>query len=360
MKRFLLHTISALLLLAITPAYGQQTKMLSADKATDYGLAYSLPVTALKIDVIVKQTESVPGPYYQYAKRYLGRESVITEPSQTINVENVNVQSFGVPGSTKYVMQLKPGALTRICVSEDGMLTAINTENEIAVPASPAAPVNTPVPDMDEYLKYVDSDFLASISSARRAEMLAQTIMEIRDSRLSLSRGTAETMPVDGRQLELMLQSLEQQENALVRAFTGYTHTSYSSGSYTVIPDSTAAGSRMTVCRLSNEAGLLDGNAYAGDPLYLEIGAATDIQWPLNARGEEKELPKDGVIYSLPAASVIKLIYRGNTIFSNEQEFSQFGRTFALDPKLFTDRKAPSCATFSPVTGALLTLETMK
>ena len=51
--------------------------------------------------------------------------------------------------------------------------------------------------------------------------MLAESLMEIRDSYLSLTRGTADNMPTDGRQLELMLNSLHDQESALTAAFTG-------------------------------------------------------------------------------------------------------------------------------------------
>lgn len=41
--------------------------------------------------------------------------------------------------------------------------------------------------------------------------MLAESLMEIREAKVSLTRGTAETMPTDGRQLELMLESLRHQ-----------------------------------------------------------------------------------------------------------------------------------------------------
>ena len=39
---------------------------------------------------------------------------------------------------------------------------------------------------------------------------------------------------------------------------------------------------------------------------------------------------------------------------------AQFGIPFALDPSLFTNKKAPACATFDPATGALIKLGEMK
>lgn len=341
-------------------ASAQQTRLLSADKNTDYGIAYALPQTALRINVEATLVKSVPGPYRQYASRYLGQTDIISAPSLTAEIDAVEVTTYGVPGGRKYVMQLKPGALTQVCVDADGMLLAINKEAEAPKPEAAPVAVNSREPDMDEYLQYVDADFLSSQSSARRAEMLAQTIMEIRESRLSLSRGTAETMPADGRQLELMLQSLQQQEEAMVRAFTGYTYTSKAAASYSLTPDSISQPSRTVVCRLSPAAGLQDADSYAGEPLYLSIGQPEEPEWPLNVKGEPKELPRDGVMYNMPAPAKVEIIWRGRKLYESELSFGQFGKPFALDPKLFTDKKAPSAATFDPVTGALLEIETIK
>lgn len=340
-------------------AYAQQTRMLSADKSTDYGIAYSLPVTAIQVDVTATTTVRRPGPYRQYAGRYLGKADIISEASQQSAVAGVRVSTYGVPGDSKYVMQLKPGAVASVCVDEDGMLLAINTEAEApAVSRTDVLPAGSE-PDMDEYLKYVDADFLASLSSAKRAEMLAQTIMEIRESRLSLSHSTAETMPADGRQLELMLQSLETQEKALTRAFTGYEYTATETRSYSVIPD-TVQPSRTILCRLGNHSGLTDADTPVGEPVYLDLSSVRRMEWPVNAKGEPKVLPKDAVRYALPATAKVSVVWRGNTLYSHDLQFAQLGDVFGLDPKLFSDKRSPSMALFDPVTGALTSIELVK
>ena len=38
-------------------------------------------------------------------------------------------------------------------------------------------------------------------------------------------------------------------------------------------------------------------------------------------------------------------------------DLAQLGTTFGIDPDLFTHKKTPMQATFSPITGALLSLE---
>lgn len=336
----------------------QQTRILSADKNNEYGLVYSLPVTEIVVEAACEITTGVPGPYKQYAKRYLGKESIVKEDFSRARITDIKIFTRGIAGEDKYLMQLKPGALTNLCVAEDGMLLSINTE--VTTPTKTSSlHINEaiPEPDIEEYLQYVDADYLASLSSAKRAQMLAETIMEIRESRLSLSRGTAETMPTDGRQLEIMLASLEQQEQALTRAFNGYEYTTVSTGRYVVRPDSAWTDEeRRVIFRLNESDGLCDANDYSGEPIYLSLRDIEIPEMPVGPKGEPKAFPKDGVVYTLPGSSSVVLEYKGETIAEEQMEFAQFGIKAALDPKLFTDKRSPSCAIFNPDTGALLRL----
>lgn len=359
MKRYM----SALMLVvaAVLGASAQQTKMLTAEKANEYGIIYSLPVTQLTVEADCQVTTWVPGPYMQYAKRYLGGGEVVTQRRSSVALGDVSLQTGGVASDKKYLMQLKAGALTEVCVSSDGMILAINTQAQEPEPFEPGDGISgEKEPDIDEYLQYVDADYLSSLSSAKRAEMLAQTIMEIRESRLALSRGTAETMPTDGRQLELMLQSLETQEKALTRAFTGYSYTVTQTRHWTLTPDSLMLQDRQTLFRLSDTEGFVDADDYSGEPVYLTLQLVQTPEMPLDAKGEPKAFPKDGVAYALPGTASVAVTYKDRQVTSGQFDFAQYGLVYGLDPKLFSDKKAPSMATFDPATGALLRLETVR
>lgn len=348
------------------PMNGQQTKMLTADKHNEYGLVYTLPNTMLEIEVTATRTVNKAGKYYQYAKKYLGTDQVIKSDSENWLITDVKVNRYGVPDEEEqYLMQLKPGALTSICVDNSGMLLAINkeitlpgnnimTRSDGEVENARGARRNgngkEEKTDMQEYLKYVDEDFLASQSSAKQAQMLAESLMEIRESKVALTRGTAETMPTDGRQLELMLASLAHQEASITAAFCGTTETEKVTRTYNFMP---TEDGKTILFRMSDFCGFVGPDDLSGEPVYIAVKVGREPELPVDAKGESKKLPKDAVIYSIPGSATISLSYLGKNLYGKELEFSQFGIKFGLAPSLFSDKKAPSFAVFDPATGAL-------
>lgn len=53
------------------------------------------------------------------------------------------------------------------------------------------------------------------------AELVAKEIYNIRESKNALVRGQADNMPKDGAQLKLMLDHLDEQEQAMTEMFSG-------------------------------------------------------------------------------------------------------------------------------------------
>lgn len=347
----------SVLTLASAPAdsIAQQTRLLTADRHNEYGLVYSLPLTALRIEVTARHTVSKAGPFHQYAKKFIATDRVISSDSEKWEITSVSVSPFGIKdSSTQYLMQLKPGATTYIGVAEDGMLLSVNCRPRLPETSSRVAPAPVVQQFADnEYLQYVNEDFIASQSTVKQAQMLAESLMEIRDAKVSLTRGTADAMPTDGRQLELMLNSLAHQEGALTAAFTGTVTEEIVYRTFTFVPEQEG---RSVLFRISDFAGFVDADDYSGSPVYADVRITNEATLPVDSKGEEKKLPKDAVMYNLPGSAEIILTSMGKTLYEGEHEFAQFGVRFGLNPTLFTDRKQPSCAEFDPSTGALISI----
>lgn len=341
--------------LAASSAMAQSTKVLTAEKSNDYGLVYSLPTTALEIEVTATHQVGKKGPFYLYAKKSIGAEKAISEDFEKWTITDVKVRPYGVSDSgTQYLMQLRPGALTSITVDQNGMLLAINKDVEakpIAKAANGKAEGKVKWPTGNEYLEFVDEEFVASKSSAKQAQLLAESLMEVREAKLALTRGTADAMPSDGKQLELMLASLGQQEAALNAAFTGSEAIETVTRSFTYVPE---GESKDILFRMSDFAGFVDADDLSGDPVYIQIEPINEAALPVDAKGEPKKLPKNAVIYNIPGSAQVTISSFGKKLYGKEIQMSQFGMTFGLDPALFTDKKEPSFAVFDPVTGALL------
>lgn len=352
MKAFYLALALTFIGTSLLPA--QQTKVLSADKHNEYGLVYSLPITALEVTVTAEKETLIAGPYAKYAKKYLANDHIVSQSDEVWTITDINVAPYGaIDPDSKYLMQLKPGATAFIGVAQDGMLLTINKEP----PAQTQAPLMlerpAPAPNKltgKEYLKYVDEDFIASQSTAKQAQMLAESIMEVRDAYISLTRGTADNMPTDGRQLELMLNSLKDQEEAMTAAFTGSSYKETVRRTYTYVPEEDGT---EILFRFSDFKGFCAPDDYAGAPVQIRVNITAEGSLPTDDKGVEKQLPKDAVRYCIPGNAQVTIAFDGKTLYNRELEFSQFGVVFGLSPALFTDKKAPSYAIFSPVTGGL-------
>lgn len=345
--------LAATALCLAIPATAQQTRTLTADKHNEYGLVYTLPVTAVRFDVTARHTVSHAGPYFQYAKKYIGTDKVVKEDSEHWEILSVKATPVGIPDTeNEYLMQLKPGALTSICVADDGMLLAIN--RDVDAPAAPEMPEDTRLKSEvgpRDYLQFVNEDFLASQSSAKQAQMLSESLMEVRDAKISLTRGTAETMPTDGRQLELMLNSLSQQEASMTAAFLGTVESQTVTRSFVFTPGEPG---RSVLFRMSDFAGFVAADDYSGEPVYVNVKVTRRGEMPVDDKGDEKKVPRYAVIYNIPGAATVSLSHSGKTLWSGDLECSQYGIQFGLQPTLFSDRKARSYAVFDPATGALV------
>lgn len=351
--------IAIIFLLTASSGWAQSTKVLNAEKSNEYGLIYSLPTTALEVEVTASHTVAKKGPFFPYAKKSIGASNAVAEDFEKWEIKEVKVRPYGVADSeTQYIMQLRPGALTSITVDANGMLLAINKDVEYPGSKNSLHTATEKVnwPSGNEYLQFVNEDFVASKSSAKQAQLLAESLMEMRDAKLALTRGTADPMPADGKQMEIMLASLNEQENALMAAFIGNMTTELVTRKFSYVPE---AEGKNVLFRISEFAGFVDADDLSGDPVFIQIQAVNQATLPLDLKGEPKKLPKNAVIYNIPGSAQVSISMLGKNLYDKEIQMSQFGMTFGLDPSLFTDKKEPSYAIFDPVTGALLEIRSM-
>lgn len=341
-------TLAACLLAiaALTPAQ-------AADNDGE-GLNYFLPKTAIRMAVLVEKTTFEPGQLARYADLYFHTQAG-TVKDATYRIAGISFTAEGVPDSTKhYTLTVdKKHSLFSIDCTPSGVLKAINTQG--STPASPAPfrpAAKTALPNPHDYMS---QDILSAGNEEKMAQMVAQEIFDIRDSRNQLSRGEADFMPQDGEQLRLMLAQLNTQEAALMQLFTGRTSVDTTETIVTFVPE---PGVQKSVAfRFSKKLGMTDADDLAGTPYYIYVDDEHIIPTLPDAAQEGRKQKDDLVIgVNLPGKIKVRLSADSQTVAAFDTYAAQYGHTETLSGAIF-GKKMTARLVLDTVTGNIVSLK---
>lgn len=354
MRRFL----STLFVISCSLHVFSQTLVASYHSGvTSEGAIYYLPKTALRITVQVERSSFTPGEFCKYAERYLRMKDVITEPAINYSIITIQQEPVAVADTSK-CYAIKFDARTSACnvrLSADGILLGINTDDKIATPWSSA--VNQKKNGRKELINprsYLSEEILAAGSTAKMAELIAQEIYEIRESRNLLTRGQADYMPKDGEQLRLMLNKLEEQNLALTSLFTGVTVSDTTEYTFTITPNKDIEN--QILFRLSDKLGIVDADDLAGVPYYINIDNLKTVPPVEVIDPKKKQKQANGVYVNIPGKLRSTISNVQGMMVSNEFPAGQFGNVELLSGALFNKRYTTHLQ-LHPISGAVEKLQ---
>ena len=315
------------------------------------GVNYALPATGIRAEVTVRKVTFTPGEYAKYAERFLHIQNAGTQQQVVQSIESINISQYGEPDSTKYyTVKMKDKTIAPMAqLTENGILVSIN--KTVDLPQPQTAQHKSTSHRLDSR-KYFTSEMLSASSTTKMAELAAQEIMDIRESKNALRRGTMETMPKDGASLNILLKELNAQEDALLQLFTGYSDTLTYSETYSIMP--TADVDKCVFFRFSSKLGLLDDDDLAGNPYYISITDQHTV--PLPTEAEQKKRKITGIVYNMPSVANVKVFTNTSTLYDKDLPFAQFGTIDVLANTLF-GKESTTSVTFNPVTGGLVKIE---
>ncbi|MCM1108671.1 MAG: DUF4831 family protein [Clostridium sp.] len=345
--------ISALATLLSLSAHAQTDVSAYRPGVTLDGVTYFLPKTALRITVTAEKSVYTPGDFNKYADRFLRLKQVSGEAHTLWTIKHITVEPYGVPDPGKvYSIKLnKRTVAPNVTLSEEGILLAINTEGTEEV--LPPLPARVPAPARPNPRDYMNQEMLTAGSTLKIAELVAQEIYDIRDSRNALVRGEADNTPKDGPQLKLMLDQLNMQETALTSLFKGTTDVSTEVFSLDFIPEEETE--RTVLFRFSQRLGLVDTDDLAGEPVYICVKDLQSTPAPTEDEKIQKKKQKmeTGVYYNIPGRASIRIFNGGGTTFcTKDVNLGQFGNTEILSNVLF-DKQATTQVTFFQSNGGV-------
>ena len=348
-KLFIPLVCCALPLLSVA----QDMVKLVPDKFNEYALNYYLPYTVADIEFVATKTVCKAGPYYKYAKKYLGVTDIVTEDSETWAIERVCMVPRGIADTeNRYQLTFKSGQTPYIYVNPDGLIYSINAEPEIADLSCP--PVAPDEPDSIDVSKVFSEELLMSGSIAKMAEVAAKQIYRIRESRLDLLTGDVDKMPADGDSFKLIIAQLDAQEAALTALFLGTKSVERVVKRVEYCPEDDVESEILF--RFSDFLGFVDADDLSGAPVSISVTVTEKGEYPVDNKGNIVELPKKALAYTIPGKAVIAISYDGRTYVEEELPIAQLGVVYGLGSSWFVDKKAPANAVFDATTGALLRL----
>lgn len=203
----------------------------------------------LRVDY--KEITTERGPLYQYAHRYLNAGQVITEDGTVYVLENV-------------------------CI------VAEKPEME------PVAPVEGQQEKTVARQAPLSEDAILAGSTMKMAECVAKQIYRLREARVNTLSGETDHMPADGMSMQLVLTTLNEEEEKLTALFVGTT--TVTEHSLYIVCDSLQEGKNVAL-RFSKIAGPVDKDDLSGEPIRVELKVEKERQQVIDENAKKKTPP---------------------------------------------------------------------
>ena len=360
-KLMSLRSILLFFILSSSPFIYSQTEVTPFRPGiTTEGVNYFLPKTVFEVVVIAEKTQVVPGEFAAYADRYLRLKDVPTIETTEWELKSLSILSYGIPDSTKaYTIKLRSKtSAPLVSLTEDGLLIAINTP---ATPDSlPPLPQAVPAPSPLQPRDYMTQEILAAGSTAKMAQLTAEAIYDIRESRGAILRGEADNTPKDGAQLQLMLNGLQRQEEALSSLFKGQrlTSTEVLTFDYEPPTDLSNVGQQQILCRFSRRLGLVADDDLSGEPIYITIQSLHNLPEPVDDPdvAKKKARMEQGVYVNQPLRTRVTVATPRRALCTTDIPIAQLGTTEVLSDALF-NKQSETHVTLHQHTGSVKRLE---
>lgn len=344
-----LLSIAFLACISAMPAAAQTNVTPYTPGITPAGITYFLPKTSVRFVVKATRTTHHPGEYAAYAERYLGQANATLTAYDEWTLDDVSLVVYGTPDTSQaYTIDLNPKSTAPIVtLTPDGRLLSINTETPLPAPLEGAKVEKVPTEHISAG-DFLTPEMLRATSVAKKAELAAQEIYDIRENRSLIAKGQADFNPTDGTQLQLMLQELDRSERALTSLFTGYSEGEHHTYVVDYTPEKAVSGQQLF--RFSRHLGLVDADDLAGEPYMISVADETTLPAPVV---DPKAKPKvlNDVRYRIPGRAHITLATNQRTVYEASVPVAQFGRVEHLGGELFVAKKVMTHVRLNDVTG---------
>jgi hypothetical protein len=330
----------------------QVTQLGQEPKDTEAKFLYALPQTVLKVELTVREERSVPGPYWEYAEKYLGLKEVVKKNSSRWSIWDVaigehsemdpkhfyslNVIEGNFDGSSllPYLQQgvvLKGSETIHESVKGNGLQSThkanyvryedlgVNNNFEERTETM----YKTIVTDTSFVEVPVQRTVVEQKSSSTKAKEAADLLLELRTRRFEMLTGEYEVYP-DGEAMGASIQKLDQMEASYLSLFTGKTITKVMKRTWFIVPESGVNSSTYSLDIFSDLLGFVPEELMEGKAMQVVIQPLG-----LTTRAGDyfsmATVPGNSLIYRIPDVAELKVLLGEETLAIHRISIYQSG-----------------------------------
>jgi len=388
MKNIMIKITGIILLLFLASCQTTQTGITTRHVTrldaghSQQGFYYALPRNIITLEVTIVKTDEIPGPFAQYAEKYLSLENVIETPGTKYEISEANFLTHTEPDPDEfYFIEVDPlingESPFSIRLSESGTILAIN-DNSSGYNLLNTSPENNQQgyfgsePTFNHFIENNLQEKIDTIvervrmdtvtierktlrrtwvekTSEVRAREVADYILRIRDKKFDMISGFAE-ITYDREAIQYMNDQMKEMENNYLELFTGITTESATKYRFHFLPEKNENLFSDTLFFFNETLGLHRRPTTSSKPVVLKVEKdRTTRQMGVFLMNQNAEAPK-GIFYRIPEHAHTALELDNQTLASSRLLISQLGKITSLPPE---DYKI----VFYPNSGAIKSVE---
>jgi len=313
---------------------------------------YALPRSVLKVELTVREEISVPGPYWEYAERYLGLKEVVKKNSSRWNIWDVAVEehsemdplqyyslnvlegNFDASSFTPYLQQGVVLAGTEITheSAKGNLLQSTHKANYISYEdlgisdnfeERTETMYKTIVTDTAFVQVPVQRTVVEQKSASTKAREAADFLLELRTRRFEMLTGEYEVYP-DGEAMGAAIRKLDQMEDAYLSLFTGKTITKIMTRTWFIVPRAGVNPSTYALDHFSEQLGLVPENLMEGKPLEVVV-EPLGLTQKAGDYFSMANIPGNSLIYRIPDVTELKILLGDEVLSTHRISIYQSG-----------------------------------
>lgn len=320
---------------------------------TSKGMVYTLPATNLQVTVTAEHRVYVPGPYSQYAKKYLGIDNVPSQGESEWSMVSFGISEGSVPDmNALFVVEMNSeNSIGYLTLSSKGLVipihkaqfqsnSSISNLSDSELYADLYTDLShTPFIASERTTHYtrtfqdstfvrvpVHKDIFIEKSAEDKAREAANFIFSLRKRRFELISGDADFI-AEGSAVKEVFDEISKLEQEYLSLFIGKRFVKQQIHETDFLPVKQDNGGTI-LFRFSRTKGVLPASDLSGSPVLIEV--SSDSNWKnmsiLNSLSLEIDNQKrDAFYYRIPVPAKVKISDSKGELYSEIANLYQFG-----------------------------------